>query len=137
MSGFGFDIEMKNILADFDNLATEIQDKIVDELRTTGFEIETTYKINVPLITARLKSSIHTEHSDFTRFAYTDKFGNRYDGTFFEKPANRKQVIIGSNVVYAPIIEIKGGKTMGKDALQNAFDMHTKGLPERILKLIE
>jgi hypothetical protein len=131
-------LELKagQLIKKFDSLNEEIQKAMIDELRVTGFMIESAYKIGVPVDTGRLRSSIHTEHSDQTSFSYSDSKGNTFEGSlgYRLKPT---QVVVGTNVEYAEKIEYMGGKTKGKGALLTAFEAETKGLPERLAKLIK
>lgn len=131
----GLTLEMKGLIDKLENLPKEVEKKMVQELRVTGLMIETDYKIAVPVDTGRLRSSIHTEHSDFRNFNYTNKQGEIFDGKLSIDPTN-KQVVVGTNVVYSTIIEERGGKIMGKDALATAFQKNTSGLLDRLMKLI-
>jgi len=131
----GLTLEMKGLIEKLESLPKETEQRMVKELRVTGLMIETDYKIAVPVDTGRLRSSIHTEHSDFRNFTYNDKQGNMFDGKLSIDP-NDRQVVVGTNVVYSTKIEIEGGKIMGKDALSNAFKKNTSGLLDRLLKLI-
>jgi len=130
------ELKADQLIKKFDGLTEEIQKAMIDELRVTGFMIESAYKIGVPVDTGRLRSSIHTEHSDQTSFSYSDSKGNTFEGSlgYRLKPT---QVVVGTNVEYAGVIEYKGGKTKGKGALLTAFEAETKGLPERLAKLIK
>jgi phage gpG-like protein len=130
------ELKVDKLMKSFDRLSNEVQQSMIDELRITGLMIESAYKIAVPVDTGRLRSSIHTEHSDLTSFSYSDSKGNTYTGSlgYRLKPT---QVIVGTNVEYAQKIEYFGGKTQGKNALYDAFEMETKGLPERLAKLIK
>jgi hypothetical protein len=130
------ELKADQLIKDFDRLTGEVQQAMIDELRVTGFMIETAYKIGVPTVTARLKTSIHTEHSDLTSFSYTDNKGNTYNGSLGYK-LERTQVIVGTNVEYSEKIEYFGGKTKGKGALLTAFEAETKGLPQRLAELIK
>ena len=130
------ELKADQLIKKFDSLTEEIQKAMIDELRVTGFMIESAYKIGVPVDTGRLRSSIHTEHSDQTIFTYSDSKGNTFEGSlgYRLKPT---QVVVGTNVEYAEKIEYMGGKTKGKGALLTAFEAETKGLPERLAKLIK
>jgi hypothetical protein len=130
------ELKADQLIKKFDGLTEEIQKAMIDELRVTGFMIESAYKIGVPVDTGRLRSSIHTEHSDQTSFSYSDSKGNTFEGSlgYRLKPT---QVVVGTNVEYAEKIEYMGGKTKGKGALLTAFEAETKGLPERLAKLIK
>jgi hypothetical protein len=130
------ELKVNKLVDKFDSMPEAIQRAMIDELRLTGFMIESNYKIAVPVDTGRLQSSIHTEHSDQTSYNYSDNRGNTYNGKlgFNLKPT---QVIVGTNVEYASKIEYRGGKTKGKRALLEAFEKETAGLPERLAKLIK
>jgi hypothetical protein len=130
------ELKADQLIKKFDGLTEVIQKAMIDELRVTGFMIESAYKIGVPVDTGRLRSSIHTEHSDQTSFSYSDSKGNTFEGSlgYRLKPT---QVVVGTNVEYAEKIEYMGGKTKGKGALLTAFEAETKGLPERLAKLIK
>jgi hypothetical protein len=130
------ELKADQLVKKFDSLTTEVQQAMIDELRVTGFMIETAYKIGVPTVTARLKTSIHTEHSDQTSFSYSDSKGNTFNGSLGFK-LQPTQVIVGTNVEYASKIEYQGGKTKGKGALLTAFEAETKGLPQRLAELIK
>jgi hypothetical protein len=158
------EIDVKDVINDIEKYSLEVQKNIKLEIATTGREVETTYKQNTPLVTARLKSSIHTEDFGFRTFVYNDNNGIAYDGSFKEKPSNDLTVFVGSNVKYARIIEqgyvgdvkvkehirvSKNGishtvnahsRTLnrtGNNALANAFDLHTSGLKDRINKILK
>jgi hypothetical protein len=130
------ELKLDNLVKKFNTMPEEIQKAMIDELRITGYMIETTYKIGVPVITSRLKTSIHVEHSDIKSFNYSDNQGNTYNG-YIGYDLKPTQVIIGTNVEYASKIEYRGGKTKGKAALLEAFEKETAGLPERLAKLIK
>lgn len=130
------ELKIDKLVKDFDQMPDEIQKAMIDELRLTGAMIETGYKIAVPVDSGRLITSIHMEHSDLKSYNYTDHKGNTYNGSlnYDLKPT---QVIVGTNVEYAQKIEYHGGKTKGKSALLKAFESETRGLPERLIKLIK
>ena len=157
------EVDVKDLVKEFDRLEKDLQKDIKDELNITAREIETGYKQFTPLITARLKSSIHTETADFRRFVYSNNKGESFDGSFREKAKNDLEVLIGTNVEYAGVIErgfsgvvnvssfnrtVRGVdqtvkahtrrmNRQGNNALSNAFDLYTKGLDDRIKKLIK
>lgn len=131
------ELKVNKLVDKFDSMTTEIQKDMIDELRITGLMIESSYKIAVPVDTGRLKTSIHTEHSDMKSYSFSDSTGNTYNGSlnYDLKPT---QVIVGTNVEYANKIEKRGGKSgKGKRALLQAFETETAGLPERLAKLIK
>jgi ribosomal protein L13E len=130
------ELKADQLVKKFDSLTAEVQQAMIDELRVTGFMIESAYKIGVPVDTGRLRSSIHTEHSDQTSFSYSDSKGNTFNGSLGFK-LQPTQVVVGTNVIYAPKIEYQGGKTKGKGALLTAFEAETKGLPQRLAELIK
>jgi hypothetical protein len=133
----GLEIKVDGLVKKFDQMPAQIQQAMIDELRLTAIMIESSYKIAVPVDTGRLITSIHTEHSDIKAFNYSDREGNNYSGTigYDLKPT---QVIVGTNVEYAAKIEYRGGKGgKGKGALLDAFESETRGLPDRLTKLIK
>lgn len=156
-------VDLKDLLKDFSQYSEKVQTGVKNELGTTGREIETSYKIGVPVITSRLRSSIHTEDINFRRFAYNDKKGNSFDGSFTEKAGNELTVLVGTNVEYAGVIEngfsgivnvtsftrTRNGRAetvsahtrrmnrVGNNALKNAFELHTSGLRNRISKILK
>lgn len=130
-------LEVSDFIKSLENLSEEIEQKMVLELRVTGAMIETDYKMNVPVDTGRLRSSIHLQHSDFKRYVYSDRKGQNFDGTFKMDDDNKFTVYVGTNVEYAPKIEYEGGKVMGKNALETAFEKNTNGLIQRLEKLIK
>ena len=131
------DLDITNFINSLENLSKEVEDNMVKELRVTGAMIESDYKRNVPVVTGRLRSSIHTQHSDFKRFVYSDRKGQNFDGTFKMDDNSKFSVYVGTNVEYAPKIEIEGGKIMGAKALETAFEKNTSGLMERLARLVK
>jgi uncharacterized cupin superfamily protein len=129
------DQDIQGVIGDLRQYTRESLDAMMDELAITGTEIESTYKQNVPVDTGRLISSIHTETSRATGFSYNDQTGQVFQGTFQTRPG-KYDVIVGSNVEYAGVIEDQGGKIKGKQALENAYDLHTKNLPDKLLKAL-
>jgi phage gpG-like protein len=129
------DIELKNLIQDIDQYSEEVKTRMIKELRVTGLMIESDYKIAVPVDTGRLRSSVHTKHSDYKRHSYKDATGQRYDGELSIEPKDN-QVVVGTNVVYAAKIEFEGGKVKGQNALATAFEKNTRGLMDRLKKLI-
>ena len=138
MSGISIELDVKDILKDFKNFTPDVQKNVKDELRLSGLDIESAYKIAVPVDTGRLRSSIHNETKDFQNFVYTDSTGQKFNGGFSLKAQNELEVLIGTNVEYSEIIEQQGGKNqVGQNALQQAFEQVSEKLPERLGKIIE
>lgn len=131
------DIDLKDVLKDFAKFEKDVQKAVIDEVKITGFEIESLYKIAVPVDTGRLRSSIHTETAESNSFSYSDNQGQTFNGGFSQKPKNELETFVGSNVQYAAIIENNGGKGQkGKDALKQAAEQSIKGLPDRLSAII-
>jgi hypothetical protein len=123
--------EIANLVKDFDKLSLDIQKKMEDEIILSATEIESAYKIGVPVKKGRLISSIHLEHGRKIGFTYTDNDGNRYNGSFAVAP-KENEVFVGSNVVYAEIIEERGGRVKGLRALAQAFDAIVPAMIKRL-----
>lgn len=138
MNGISIELDVKDILKDFKNFTPDVQKNVKDELRLSGLDIESAYKIAVPVDTGRLRSSIHNETKDFQNFVYADSTGQKFNGGFSLKAQNELEVLIGTNVEYSEIIEQQGGKNqVGQNALQQAFEQVSEKLPERLGKIIE
>ena len=86
-----FEINL-NVLSDkLEHLSHSIEKDIMDELFITGLMIESSYKIASPVDTGRLRSSINTQKID-------------------------KTVFIGTNVIYARVIELGIDDAVSVDA---------------------
>jgi hypothetical protein len=157
------EIDISKLESFLEKYSEDVRKEVSLELGITGREIETTYKQNTPLKTARLRSSIHTEDINFRRFAYNDNQGNSFDGSFKEKAKDDLTVFVGTNVQYAGVIErgfngvvnvksftrtrqgrvetvsahTRNMNRQGNNALANAFELHTSGLKDRINKLLK
>ena len=131
------ELKADQLIKDFDRLTGEVQQAMIDELRVTGFMIESAYKIGVPVDTGRLRSSIHTETANKRAHSYSNNKGETFVSRFSFEKLQKTQVVVGTNVIYANKIEYQGGKTKGKGALLTAFEAETKGLPQRLAELIK
>jgi phage gpG-like protein len=132
------EIDISKLESFLEKYSEDVRKEVSLELGITGREIETTYKIGVPVKTARLRSSIHTEDSNFRRFNYQNNQGELFEGNFSVRPKDDLEVIVGTNVNYASKIETLGGRGgAGQNALQNAFELHTSGLKDRINKILK
>ena len=163
MAKVGAFIDINPFIKSLGELTKEIDDKLVKEVRTTGFMVESDYKKATPVDTGRLRSSIHTQHSDYKQHQYSDNKGQMRDGTLPTTP-DRYTVFVGTNVEYAPVIErgFNGSVTIkshfrtsrtgrqfqvrshsrkmnrkGNGALEKAFEKNVSGLLERLAKLIK
>lgn len=114
---------LNQALDGLDKAGEDLVKKLMDELITTGFLIESSYKLNVLVDTGRLKSSIHTEYK---------RKGKQAEGGNQFKPDD-DQVKVGTNVVYAPYVEFKFENL----ALTNAYQKETAGLIQRLKKIID
>jgi phage gpG-like protein len=105
-------------------------------LEVSRVEVETKAKYAVPVDTGRLRSSIHTMEAG-TGFQYSDKQGNRYDGTLGTLRVKGDEVAVGTNVEYAKDIHRRGGKNgKGKEFLKIAFENAIPKYLERIKKVL-
>jgi hypothetical protein len=69
-------------------------------LNETALESVSVMKKKAPVVTNRLRSSLHFETATTRSFVFKDRLGRTYSGSFNEK-ANRLEVIMGTNVEYA------------------------------------
>jgi len=78
-----------------------------DLLNITGLDIAREAKKASPVITGRLRSSIHPKTRPTETFIYTDSDGKAFDGTITEQVKDGKEVVVGTNVTYAKKMELK------------------------------
>ncbi len=105
---------------------------------------------NIPVDTGRLRASIHTKRVGKPTHTYTDREGNSFNGTLTGN-VSRDQVIVGTNVEYAEIMNKYGGggdnsrrtsggakrpKGYGKGFFNKAVENGEKRLMERMEDLI-
>jgi len=123
--------DIAGIVKDFENLSSEIQSKMIAEIKLSAIEIADLYKIAVPVDTGRLRSSIHVSFKNNINYNYQDNEGQTFEGSLESKPKNEAEVFIGTNVVYAKYVEGIEGRT-GFEAFYKALD---KVLPEMEARL--
>ena len=116
---------------------SESETEVMKELILTGLRVETIAKEHVAVDTGRLKTSIFTVwQGSPTSRPYTDSKGKGHVAKFFTKPKSL-EVIVGTNVEYAWIIEQRGGRDgKGQYYLSNAYKSAVEELKERIAKKI-
>lgn len=71
--------------------------KGLDEVAALGMS---EMRVNAPVVTNRLRSSIHYETPNTMNYSYSDKAGASFNGKFGERPSNLQR-IVGTNVHYA------------------------------------
>jgi len=71
--------------------------KGLDEVAALGMS---EMRVNAPVVTNRLRSSIHYETPNTTNYSYSDKAGASFNGKFSERPS-KLQRLVGTNVHYA------------------------------------
>lgn len=120
------------------NLHKEMMKKFKGKMIEVALaEVETPAKQKVRVDTGRLRSSIHTRYGNVKqKYKYRDDQGGSFDGELSEKPANTKtrfDVIVGTNVFYAPFIEAKwpflapaylSARNIFKSELQSVIDTY-------------
>lgn len=72
-------------------------DKGLNEIAALGMS---EMRLNAPVVTNRLRSSIHYETPNTMNYSYSDKAGASFNGKFGERPS-KLQRIVGTNVHYA------------------------------------
>lgn len=123
---------LNQVLDQFDKASEEIRAKLYDELVITGLMMESDYKLKVLVDTGRLKSSAWTKHKRNTSFNYTDALGRSFNGDL-DYRLGENEVVVGTNVNYAIYVE----ERWKNKAFQNAYDKNTKGLIDRLQKIID
>lgn len=91
-------------------------------------------KTNVPVVTNRLRSSIHFETPKTASFQYTDKNGQSYIGDFIRKPIGLS-VAVGTNVNYAE--DVNKNSSKGRGFFKKGFDKAREELPKRMQKNLD
>ena len=85
------------------NLSTEAQSELGKAISGSALELETAIKrhSDMPVVTGRLRSSIHAKTKSGQRYTYTDKTGNTFDGSLKEPVKQGESAAVGTNVEYA------------------------------------
>ncbi|GCE49197.1 HK97 gp10 family phage protein [Thermosporothrix hazakensis] len=104
-------VGLDKVLADLDQAVDELENRTEQELLATGKECKNEAQKRVPVRTGRLKNSISYEQTD------------------------RYEVLVGTNVEYAPYVEFGTRKMQAQPYLLPAFEISRKGLVERLKKL--
>lgn len=111
------------------------EQEVYDQLFVTALRIETLAKQLVPVITGRLKTSIHTATDKSGSNTYTAG-GKTFDGTFSRK-AQLGEVLVGTNVEYAINVYMnqnsQGYKFMDK-ALEGGFGELEKLIADKLIR---
>jgi hypothetical protein len=78
--------------------------KTWEAAKEAALVIMDTAKRNTPVLTNRLRSSIHVETQGDGSYNYSDRKGQSFDGTFSETPG-KNEIFVGTNVEYGPKVE--------------------------------
>jgi HK97 gp10 family phage protein len=98
-----------------DALGSEAEGNAVSEITALG-----------AVDTGRLRNSItHATLEYHGKSSYTDKEGNRYSDANAKSSPGSDSVYIGTNVEYAPYIELGTSKMSSRPFLKNAVSGHT------------
>ncbi len=89
---------------------------------------------NMPVVTGRLRSSIHYEKPETATYNYVDKTGQLFIGDFAEKPVGLS-VATGTNVEYAEDVNEFSNK--GKGFFKKGYDKMQGELLVRMEKNME
>jgi carbon monoxide dehydrogenase subunit G len=96
--------ELKRFLKTSGN-SDKIAESALDDL---GIKGETHGKLNIPVVTNRLRSSWHFENHRSKTYVYTDNSGRTFDGRF-SGSIQKDEVIVGTNVEYAESVNARRG----------------------------
>jgi phage gpG-like protein len=91
----------------------KVTEEVANVINQGLLEIETRAKLESPVDTGRLRSSIHAVAIGKTdNFRYSDNEGNSFDGALSDagKSGNEGVGYVGTNVEYAPEQEFGGGE---------------------------
>ena len=105
------DSNIDDVISQLKRSADRAVEQAMKELEKTAFEVEREAKLNAPVDTGMLRGSITTEEV----------------GDGFE---------VFTNVEYAPFLEYGTSKMAAQPFMEPALDIATKGLGDRIKKII-
>ena len=98
-------------------------------LEAAGITIEAYAKLQTPVDTGRLRNSItHATKTDRGKDTYIDDAGNTYEGGSARGFPEEKTVYVGTNVEYAPYVEMGTTKTVAQPFLRPAATEHVDEL---------
>ena len=118
-----------------------VQKAMYQEMNDSARDIESKSKILITqqpgaggkigrIVTGRYRSSFHVENRNTRSYSYSNNVGESFDGTFKSERPDVDTILVGSNVVYAPILEGMDG------TFQRAWDEETKALEARWKKIL-
>lgn len=126
------DNSLNKVLTGFDQASKKIVEDLYDELVVTGLMIESKYKLNVLVDTGRLKSSAWTKHKKNKSYNYSNALGETFSGAL-DYDLKDHEVVVGTNVNYAIYVE----ERWKNKAFENAYSSETKGLEQRLKKILK
>ena len=122
--------DLTRISKKFDKLDQKIKDRIEKAINITALNIQADAQTNTPVVTNRLRSSIHIETANRKRFVYSDNKGKSFIGTL-QLDLPRYAAAVGTNVKYGPKIEARN------HMLVNASKMEQPKFNKRIEKILK
>lgn len=86
----------------------------------------------MPVITGRLRASVHSKHKPTENFLYTDKHGEAFSGGLKANIKEGEEVVVGTNVEYAFKVDLrKGFMRKAKTEFMPIFDRELKKLAQK------
>lgn len=82
------------------------------------------------IVTGRYINSFHVENKNTRAYSYSNNEGESFNGTFQSERPDSDTILVGSNVVYAPILEYTD------QTFERAWDEETKALEVRWKKIL-
>lgn len=107
--------------------------KAMSDAATEGVT-EMKRKENMPVVTGRLRSSIHKETPKTAQYSYKDRKGQLYIGGFQQKPVGLS-VALGTNVNYAE--DVNKNSPVGRGFFEKGWSVTKKALPVRMQKELD
>jgi len=119
--------------------ATKPNTELAKFLKLAGEELATKIKKQpaeiMPVITGRLRSSVHSKHTPTDAFLYSDKDGKAFSGGLTEPIKEGEEVVVGTNVEYAFKVNArKGFMTKAKMDFMPIFERNLKQLAAKVVK---
>jgi hypothetical protein len=125
---------MEELIAKFKKLGERGDAAMMRAMTEVAVEGVTEMKSNVPVITNRLRSSIHFETPKTATFDYKDKNGQLFIGTFVKKPVGLS-VGVGTNVEYAG--DVNAFSPTGRGFFMKGVNKMQEILPIRMTKNLD
>ena len=127
--------DLTRISKKFDKLDQKIKDRIEKAINITALNIQADAQTNTPVVTNRLRSSIHIETAQKQGHIYSDNKGKSFDGKL-KLSLPKYAAAVGTNVEYAMSVE-HNNRSKGFHFMLNASKMEQPKFNKRIKEILK